>query len=100
MDEQNQEFDPRDVNQDGKVSVKEMLQGAADAVKDGVDKVIGKVKDYQALTPEEKKAKEDEWNRKATAFAEKASDKAKEMAEEVKESAERLFGKKDKPEEA
>lgn len=100
MNEENQEFDQRDLNKDGKVSVKEMLQDAADAVKEGVDKVIGKVKDYNALSPEEKKAKEDEWNLKATAFAEKASDKAKEFAEEVKESAGRIFGKKDKAEEA
>ena len=90
MNEQNQEFDPRDYNKDGKVSIEEKIRAvaekaeeafgkAAGAVKDGVEHVVGKVKDYQALTPEEKAAKEEEWNRKATEFAGKASDKAKEF---------------------
>ncbi|MBO4475967.1 MAG: hypothetical protein J5737_04545 [Bacteroidales bacterium] len=106
MNEQNQEFDPRDVNQDGNVSIEEKIRAAADmaeeafgkaagAVKDGVEQVVGKVKDYRALSPEEKKAKEDVWNSKATAFAEKASNKAKELAEEVKEGAGRFFRKKE-----
>ena len=106
MNEHNQEFDQRDCNKDGKVSIDEMIRAAAEkaedvlgkaagAVKDGVEQVVGKVKDYQALSPEEKKAREDEWNRKATEFAEKASDKAKELAEEVKEGAGKFFGKKE-----
>ena len=106
MNEQNQEFDPRDYNKDGKVSIEEKIRAAAEkaeeafgkatgAVKDSVEQVIGKVKDYQAMSPEEKKAREDEWNRKATEFAGKASDKAKELAGEVKEGAEKLFCKKE-----
>lgn len=106
MNEQNQEFDPRDYNKDGEVSLEEKIRvaaekaeeafgKAADAVKEGVEMVVGKVKDYQALSPEEKKTKEDEWNRKATEFAGKASDKAKEIAEAVKSGAEKFFCKKD-----
>ena len=106
MNEQNQEFDSRDYNKDGKVSIDEKIRAAAEkaeeafgkaanAVKEGVENVVGKVKDYQALSLEEKKAKEDEWNRKATEFAGKASDKAKELAEEVKSGAEKFFCKKD-----
>lgn len=102
MSEQNQEFDPRDTNKDGKVSVKEMLQDAAGkaseaigkaatAVKGDVDHLVGKVKDYQALSPEEKKAKEAGWNAKATEIAGKASEKAKEIFAEFKEGAERVF---------
>lgn len=111
MNEQNQEFDPRDLNKDGKVSVQEMIRGAAEkaeeafgkaagAVKESVEHFAGKVKDYQALTPEEKKAREDEWNRKATAFAERASDKMKEFAGEVKDGAGKVFGKKEQKEDS
>ena len=75
MNEQNQEFDPRDLNKDGKVSVKEKLQfaadkaieaadSAADAIREGAQELYGKVKDYQALSPEEKKARQDQWRRK------------------------------------
>ena len=103
MCEENKEFDPRDLNKDGKVSLDERIRAAAGkaeeafgaaagAVKGGVDRMVEKVKDYKALSPEEKKAKEEEWNRKATDLAGKASDKAKEIAVEVKE---KLFGKKE-----
>lgn len=106
MCEQNPEFDPRDTNQDGKVSVKERLLDAADkaneaigiaadAIKDGAKQVIDKVKDYQALSPEEKKAKQDEWKDKATEAVGKAADTAKEFAQDVKEEAEKLFSKKE-----
>ena len=65
MSEQNTEFDPMDRNQDGKVSVKERLQEAADkaieaaeiaagVIKDEAMELYGKVKDYQTLSPEEK----------------------------------------------
>ena len=105
MSEQNQEFDPRDLNKDGKVSVKERLMEAADkasealglaadAIKDEAKELYGKVKDYQALSPEETKAKQDPWKEKANEAAGKAADTAKEFAEEVKEGAEKLFGKK------
>lgn len=59
MNEQNQEFDPRDINKDGKVSAKEKLMDAAekanealyevaDVIKDEAVELYGKVKDYQA----------------------------------------------------
>ena len=95
MNEQNQEFDPRDYNKDGEVSLEEKIRVAAEKAEEAFGKAADAVKDYQALSPEEKKAKENEWNRKATKFAEKASDKAKELAEEVKSGAEKFFCKKD-----
>lgn len=56
--------------------------------------LYGKVKNYQALSPEEKKAKQEEWKDKATNAANKAADSAKDFAREVKEEAEKLFGNK------
>ena len=105
MSEQNQEFDPRDTNKDGKVSTKEKLLDAAekanealyevaDVIKDEAVELYGKVKDYQALSPEEKKARQDQWKDKATDAASKAADAAKDFAQEVKEGAEKLFGNK------
>ena len=102
--EQNPEFDPRDLNKDGKVSVKERLLDAADkanealgiaaeAIKDEAREVAGKVKDYQAISPEGKKAKQDQWKDKASEVAGKAADAAKEVFEEVKEGAGKLFKK-------
>ena len=93
MSEQNTEFDPMDRNQDGKVSVKERLQEAADkaieaaeiaagVIKDEAMEIYGKVKDYQTLSPEEKKAKQEEWK-----------DTAKDFAEGVKEDVGKLFKK-------
>ena len=104
MEENKQEFDPRDTNKDGKVSVKEKIlhaadkineamYGAADAVKEGAGKVVGKVKDYQALSPEEKQARQDQLNQKATDAANNASDKAKEIFQDLKEDARKVFGK-------
>ena len=98
MNEQNQEFDPRDLNKDGKVSVKEKLQvaadkaieaadAAADAIREEAQELYGKVKDYQALSPEEKKAKQDAWK-------EKAKDAFEDVKEDVKEGAEKIFNKK------
>ena len=88
-----------------KTSVKERLLNAADkantAIYEAVDAVIdetkviiGKVKDYDALSPEEKKAKQEEWKEKASDVAEKAVDAAVDFAEDVKEGAEKLFGNK------
>jgi hypothetical protein len=93
MSEQNTEFDPMDRNQDGKVSVMERLQEAADkaieaaeiaagVIKDEAMELYGKVKDYQTLSPEEKKAKQEEWK-----------DTAKDFAEGVKEDVGKLFKK-------
>jgi division protein CdvB (Snf7/Vps24/ESCRT-III family) len=104
MDEQT--FDPKDTNKDGKVSVKEHLMHAADkagealdeagdALKEGFNDVVDKVKAYKAMSPEEKKAKQEEWNGKITAAAEKASDSVKEMVDDLKDEAGKLF-KKDK----
>lgn len=98
-----QEFDPRDLNKDGKVSTKERLLDAANkateaieitagVIRDEAKELYGKVKDYQALSPEEKKAKQDEWKAKATEAADKAVDAAKDFAEDVKEGAEKIFG--------
>jgi hypothetical protein len=106
MEENKQEFDHKDTDKDGKVSVKEKLlhvadkineamYGAADAVKEGAGKAVDKVKEYQALSPEEKQARQDELNQKATAAATKAGDKAKEIFEDLKEDARKVFGKKD-----
>lgn len=105
MNDHNPEFAPRDRDQDGKVSVKERLQDAADkaieaadiaagAIKDGATGLYGKVKDYQALSPEEKKARQNGWKEKASDVAEKVADTAKVFAQEVKEGAEKLFKKK------
>ena len=98
-----QEFDPRDTNKDGKVSARERLLDAANKANEAIDiaagvirdearELYGKVKDYQALSPEEKKAKQDEWKDKATDAANKAADTAREFAQEVKGEAEKLFG--------
>ena len=100
-----QEFDPRDTNKDGKVSAKERLLDAANKANEAIDitagvirdeakELYGKVKDYQALSPEEKKAKQDEGKEKGTDSTNKAADTAKEFAEEVKEEAQKLFGNK------
>ena len=100
-----QDFDPRDTNMDGKVSAKERLMDAANKANEAIDiaagvirdearELYGKVKDYQALSPEEKKAKQEEWKGKATDAANKAADTAKEFANEVKEEAEKLFRNK------
>ena len=102
---ENQEFDPKDTNKDGKVSVKEQIlhaadkineamYGAADAVKEGAGKVVGKVKDYEALSLEEKQAKQDEWNQKATETATKAGETAKGIFNDIKAEAKKIFGKK------
>lgn len=99
-----QEFNPMDLNQDGKVSVKERLQYAADkaneaisiaadVIKDEAKEAYERVKEYQALSPEEKKARQDEWKEKATEMAGKAADAAKGFAGEVKENAEKILKK-------
>ena len=111
MSEQNQEFDPRDLNKDGKISVKERLLDAASkaneameiaagAIRDEAKEVYGKVKDYQALSPEEKKAKQEVWKEKATDAANKAADAAKEVFEDVKEGAQKLFNNKENKEQS
>ena len=105
MNEQNQEFDPRDLNHDGKVSFDERVKYAADkagaaiqtatgAVMEGAGKVAGQVKAYADLTPEERKAKNAELKGKAVNAADKAANAAKGVFEEMKEGAEKLFGGK------
>ena len=101
----NQEFDPKDRNQDGKVTLDERLQYAADkagevlktatdSVVAGAGKVAEKVKAYADLSPEERKAKNAEMKEKALDAAEKAIDSAKETFKEVKEDVEEYIEKK------
>ena len=60
-------------------------------VKDAADKA-GEAVNAAALSPEEKKAKQEEWNQRVTKAAEKATDALKEGFEEIKE---KVFGKKE-----
>ena len=96
MSEQNQEFDPRDLNKDGKVSVGEALKSAAGAIVEDAEEVVGQVKAYIDLSPEERKAKNEKLKEKASDLADKATAAAKEVLEEVKENAENLFKKGEK----
>ena len=104
MCENKQEFDPRDLNHDGKVSFDEKLKDAANktgaalknaagAVVDGTKEVAGKVKDYVDMTPEERKIKNAEIKDKVSDAANKAANAAKGAFEDVKEGAEKLFKK-------
>ena len=98
------EFDPRDRNKDGKVSVAERLMDAAgkageaflevaDATLDGAKMVVGKVKDYAELSPEERQVKNEEIRMKASNAADKAVDAAKGAFNDVKAASERFFNK-------
>ena len=109
MNEEPREFDPRDRNKDGKVSVGERLMDAAgkageailevaDATLDGAKIVVGKVKDYAEMTPEERQVKNEEIRLKASNAADKAVDAAKGAFQEVKAGAERLFNKPEEKE--
>lgn len=91
-----QAFDPQDTNKDGKVSLTEKIMHAADKANEAIGEAVDKVKAYTALSPEEKKIKQEEWNEKLTKAGEKASDSVKDIVEDIKEGAEKLFkGKKD-----
>ena len=103
---ENQEFDPRDLNKDGKVTFEERvkyaagkageaIQSAAGTIAGEAEEIVGKVKAYSELSPEEKKAKQEEWKGKATDVAGKAADAAKEVLGEMKENADKLFKKKE-----
>lgn len=95
MEENKQEFDPRDLNKDGKVSVKEQLLHAADKINEAMYDAADAVKGFVSLSPEEKQARQENLNRKATDVANKASDAAKEVLDDIREGAQKLFGKKD-----
>ena len=93
MSERNQEFDSRDFNKDGKVSFDEALKSAADSIREGAEEVVGKVRAYADLSPEERKAKNEELKEKASQLADEAAATAKEVFEEMKENAGKLFKK-------
>lgn len=93
MSEQNREFDPRDYNKDGNVSFGEVLKSAADSIREGAEEVVGKVRAYADLSPEERKAKNEELKEKASQLADEAAATAKEVFEEMKENAGKLFKK-------
>ncbi len=101
---ENQEFDPRDLNQDGKVSFEERVKDAANktgealktaagAVAEGTGKAVDQVKTYVEMSPEERKCKNEELKEKAADLAGKATAAAKEVIEEVKEEAGKIFKK-------
>lgn len=102
-----QTFDPKDVNQDGKVSFDEhvhdiadktgdALKTAAGVVVEGAEEVVGQVKAYVEMTPEERKAKNEELKEKATDVADKVADSTKGFFAKVKEGAQKIFKKGEK----
>lgn len=93
MNEQNQEFNPRDLNKDGKVSIGEVLKSAAETILEDAEEVVGQVRAYADLTAEERKAKNEEIKEKASSLADEAAATAKEIFGEMKENAEKLFKK-------
>lgn len=93
MNEQNQDFDPRDYNKDGKVTFDEVLKSAAESIREGAEEVVGQVRAYADLTPEERKVKNEELKQKASILADEAAATAKEVFGEMKENAEKLFKK-------
>ena len=90
-----QTFDPKDLNQDGKVSFDEhvhdiadktgeALKTAAGVVIEGTEEVVGQVKAYVDMTPEERKAKNEELKEKATDVADKVADSTKGLFGKIK----------------
>jgi len=92
----NPQFDPRDLNQDGKVTLDEKIRYAAGKAGDAISGAAKSVKDYAKATPEERKAKNDEIKGKISQAADKVEDAAKKVYGEMKEGAEKLF-KKEEP---
>lgn len=94
-----QEFDPRDLNKDGKVTLGEKIQYAAqsavETVKESAQTVAASVKKFSDATPEERKEKTDEIKAKVNKAAGQVVDKAKEVYGEMKENAEKILAKKD-----
>ena len=93
----NTQFDPRDRNQDGKVSLEEKVRYAAEKAGDAISGAAKAVKDYAKGTPEDRKAKNEEIKGKISAAADKVEDAAKKVYGEVKEGAEKLFKKEEEP---
>lgn len=121
MCEEKQEFDPRDLNKDGKVSFKERMQDAAqkagealniagaaikdeagdafENVKQGAGEVFDKVK--QGTDEVIGKVKDyanlspEERKERNEAIADRVADAARVVYNDAKESAEKLFKKKD-----
>ena len=102
-----EQFDPRDLNKDGKVTLEEKLRyaagkagaaisSAAKNIKEDATEMVGKVKDYKNATPEERKAKNDEVKGKVSDAADKVEDAAKKVFGQVKDAAGKLF-KKEEP---
>lgn len=91
-----EKFDPRDLNQDGKVTLEEKIRYAAGKASDAISGAAKAVKDYAQGTPEERKAKNEEIKGKISHAADKVEEGAKKVYGEVKEGAEKLF-KKEEP---
>ena len=91
-----EQFDPRDLNQDGKVTLDEKIRYAAGKAGDAISGAAKAVKDYATGTPEERKAKNEEIKGKISEAADKVEAGAKKVYGEVKEGAEKLF-KKEEP---
>ena len=92
MSEENQNASFQDQVKDAADKAGKDVNAAADAIIEGAGKVTDKLREYKELSPEEKKAKQEEWNQRVTKAAEKASDALKEGFEEIKE---KVFGKKE-----
>lgn len=104
MNEENPTFDPRDLNQDGKVTMAEKIQyaatKAAEAIKETATEVAGKVKAYTDATPEERQAKNEELKAKANEVISKVTEGAKEVYGEIKENVAAIGKKPEAPVEA
>ena len=94
MEQQNQDS-VKDLLLDAADMANEAIGKAVDAIKEGARQVADKVKEYDALSPEEKKTKQEEWKAKAYEVAEQASDAVVDLADDIKEGAEKLFGNKE-----
>ena len=92
MSEENKNASFKEQVKDAADKAGEAVNAAADAIIEGAGKVTAKLREYKDLSPEEKKAKQEEWNQRVTKAAEKASDALKEGFEEIKE---KVFGKKE-----
>ena len=102
-----QTFDPKDLNQDGKVSFDEhvhdiadktgeALKTAAGVVVEGAEEVVGQVKAYVEMTPEERKVKNEELKDKTNDIANKVADSTKGLFGIIKDGAQKIFKKGEK----
>ena len=74
MSEENQNASFQDQVKDAADKASKAVNAAAGAIIEGAGKVTDKLRAYKDLSPEEKKAKQEEWNERVTKAAEKASD--------------------------